>query len=165
MLLVRDFLFSVISDMIANVNWLAFEVGGNPAVGLVPIVAEFTPSEDLALGDLTFPTAGWFDNLVIVCESETQIDVVNGDNRPGIQLSEPVGGFTWRVTDPDATPITVFGFALVQVDVGGTPNLLMATGSLLEPVTLNFENQTIQSSSLVGFQTATTFDPQTSVIG
>jgi len=165
MLLVEAFLTSIPAQMVADTDWLAHVTAGDTDVGLALITGTFTPSTDLAIGDLTFAAAGTFDKpTTILCASETQSVIVDTDGNPGIMLDEPAGGFTWRTDDAGLIPVTVYGVALVRASAG-VPTVLYATAILASPIELNIVGQTIQVSSKIGFFVDPLFVATIDVIG
>jgi hypothetical protein len=150
--------------MIADTDWLAHVAAGDTDIGLALIIAPFTPSEALTLGDLTFTDpAAILPARVILAQTETQVAVVNANGRPGIRITEPLGGFTWQVDDITTGPWEVYGVALV-VAGGDIPTKLMASATFPAPIPLTMAGQTIQVSSLLGFFEGTIFEFQTDVI-
>lgn len=163
MLLTSSTLERIIDAMLVDPLFLN-SPGSDPSdIGLVPIVAPFAPSVNLVVSDLTYPALGVFDQRTIMCGSVVQRRIVNTAGEQGIQLQEPVGGFTWTTADLAAGPVTVYGFAVTRI-VNSAAVALFATGMLITPVTLTLLLQTIQASSILGFFGVETMGVTTDVL-
>lgn len=151
MLLISAWVDAIIDAILADTDWLAHETAAVSDVGLVPVIAAFTPSPSLALGGLVFPASSVFlDGRVKKMGDPTAQRVISATGRPGIKMVEPIGGFTWTVDNLDDGPVTVYGFALVRAP-GDTPSALYATAVLPIPQTFNSIGLTLQASSILGY--------------
>jgi len=103
------------------------------------VMAPFTPSEDLALGDLTLATFdGSTAKTVALGAQQVGIDPTTGEQR--ITVPDVVGGWRWETTGTTNLPQTIYGFVLY--DSTG-PGPLIASETLPSPVTLTEVGQEI----------------------
>lgn len=103
------------------------------------IMAVFTPSENLVVGDLTFadftgsaPIAGATGAQLVGIDPSTLAQV--------IQIKPPVGGYRWETTDAVGLPQTIYGFALIN-DAG---DALFAVQQFTTPITLQDAGQFVE---------------------
>ena len=107
------------------------------------IVEEFTPDENLVIGDLTL--ASFNGSTPKVAGTGTQ--AVGTDPATGqqiITILEPAGGWRWECGADPAEPQTVYGFCLMN-NAGDT---LYATQLLDNPVTISEAGQEINLGSV-----------------
>jgi hypothetical protein len=98
---------------------------------IATIVAPFTPSETLVIGDLTL---GSTNGLVpIACAAGAQEVAIDPVSQAQIitMLAGAAPGFRWVTSGSFAGPITVYGFALVTAGSAA----LLGTQALAAPVT------------------------------
>jgi len=138
------------NDAIANliagdVTWLA----ALSANMLYLVVAPFTPSPALVVGDVDIPDTPFSGgNPIAITPGTQQVvrDMTSGAQ--GIYLLEPDGGIRWVCTDPPSSPVVVYGVAMTTND----KSLLIATDLLLEgPVTIQFAGDYIELTARFGF--------------
>lgn len=109
---------------------------------LALVMEPFTPSEDLAIGDLTLATFDGSTPIAVgVGTQPTGFDPSNKDLL--IDLKPPVTGFRWETTGVTNLPQTIYGVALIN-DAG---DLLLATERFPVAITLNAINQRIDAGA------------------
>lgn len=95
------------------------------------ISADFTPTENLVIGDLTIAAADGLDPIVGVAGTQlTGIDPVTGEQI--VTIKEPAGGWRWALTGPKTPAVVVYGFALTTTAQGA----LLGTQKLDVPVSM-----------------------------
>lgn len=123
----------------ADTTTLANAVG--PKVGV--IVADFTPSIDRVMADLTISAAASLAPIAVVFGVQNEsIDPVTGELI--VELRAPAGGFRWETTGGFVGPVTVYGFAVGN----NAMTNLYATEKLAAPVTLLVDNQSVNAPPL-----------------
>lgn len=107
------------------------------------IIAPFTPSEDLVVGDLTFAD---FDGSTALeqalGDAQVGIDPLTGQQR--ITITEPAGGWRWITTGVTNLPQTVYGAALLTAASAA----LIGVEELPEPIGLTEVGQEINLGTL-----------------
>lgn len=79
------------------------------------VINNFTPSQDLVIGDLTLATfTGSAPKAAGTGTQTVYTDPISGERV--IQVKEPVGGWTWVCTATPGTPETVYGVILTNDD-------------------------------------------------
>lgn len=107
------------------------------------ISAPFTPSEDLAVGDLTF--ADFDGSTAIACPlEEAQVGIDPNTGQQVLTVYEPAGGWRFEVTGLTNLPQTIYGFALLTAASAA----LIAVATLAEPVDLTAVGQEINLDKL-----------------
>lgn len=149
MLLVGDFLNSVINNMLADTNYLKANTAGSSDLVIRPIVQPFTPVSSLALGDLVYADGTQFDTPVVSLGDDDQNFVRNPGGDPGVDLVEPVGGFTFITPEPLADSFSVYGFALIKQDAGEDEELMAV--AIIAARFFSAPLLAIQFSSLLGY--------------
>jgi hypothetical protein len=116
------------------------------------IKANFAPTENLVIGDLTL--ADFTGSTPLACGLGTQpagVDPITGDQV--IDLKDPVGGWRWETTNTANLPQTIYGYALatdslvalLAVQLLPTPITLQAAG---EAINLGVADMTIVQSPI-----------------
>jgi len=135
MQMTRFFRASLASLLAAQASGLAPAADPN-AISL--IMADFTPTEDLVIGDLTFATfTGSTPIDGFVGAQEYWIDPATDEYM--ITLIEPANGWRFEVQDTANLPQTIYGFALHN----GAKNVLLGVHHFDEPITLTMALQAI----------------------
>lgn len=117
------------------------------------IIAPFSPTEDLVIGDLTLATAGGLAAVAGATGAQTVgIDPVTLEQR--IQIKPPAGGYKWISSGGGPYPIAVYGYALIDnaaatllgVQTFNPPINVSDDGQLIEadPVNITFVAQPMQ---------------------
>jgi len=128
MQMVKFFRASLASLLAAQASGLAPAADPN-AISL--IMADFTPTEDLAIGDLTFATfTGSTPIDGVIGAQEYWIDPSTGEYM--ITLIEPANGWRWEVQDAVNLPQTIYGYALHN----GLKTALLGVHHFDTPITL-----------------------------
>jgi len=112
------------------------------ALKIALIMAEFTPTEDLAFADITL--ADFTGSTPLAFGTGTQQagnDPDTGDQR--VTMKDPAGGLRWETTALTNLPQTIYGFALL--DNAGT--VLLATELLPVPLALTEVGQEVTIGS------------------
>lgn len=102
------------------------------------IKADFTPSEDLVVGDLTLadftgstPIEGATGAQQVGIDPATQDQVIT--------IIEPVGGYRWESTNTANLPQTIYGYCLLSNDLA----TLLAVEKLPTPLAIQASGQFI----------------------
>lgn len=108
------------------------------------VMADWTPSELTALGDLTFAT---FDGATpLIAGVGTQAEGLNPNTSDAvITIKVPAGGWRWETTGVTNLPQTIFGFALVDNGIA----VLLASAKLPDPIVLTAVNQVINLENVL----------------
>lgn len=123
----------------ADTNYLANATAMK--VGL--ITANFTPTIDTVIGDLTISVAAGLVALAGVAGAQLEsVDPVTGELI--VEVKAPAGGFRWETPGGFTGPVTVYGFALGN----GAMTALIGTHKLATPIVLNNANQAITAPAL-----------------
>lgn len=129
----------VASLLNADTTWLANAAPNK--VGL--IVADFTPSIDQVLADLTISADTGLVPIAGVAGAQTvSKDPVTGEDV--ITIKPPAGGFLWETPGGFTGPVTVYGFAFFD----GAATTLLGTHKLDTPIVLNGGDQIVQAPAL-----------------
>jgi len=135
MQMVRFFRASLASLLAAQASGLAPAADPN-AISL--IMADFTPTEELVIGDLTFATfTGSTPIDGTIGAQEYWIDPMTDEYM--ITLIEPANGWRWEVVDAVNLPQTIYGYALHN----GPKTVLLGVHHFDEPITLTAALQAI----------------------
>jgi len=102
------------------------------------VMADFVPSEDTVLADLTFAT---FDGSTPISVGlGTQPEALDpATNDAMIDFIPPVTGFRWETTGTTNLPQTIYGFALTNL----AGDALLACERFATPVELDAINQRV----------------------
>lgn len=113
------------------------------AMKVALIIAPFTPSIDREVTDLTLASASPLAPVAAVAGTqEDSADPLTGELI--VEIKPPAGGFRWNTGTGFSGPVTVYGFALTN----GGLTALWGTESLLNPVILTGDNQSIEAPEL-----------------
>jgi len=163
MLLMQDFYASIQNLMLLDPDFLASESApGVSDLRIYAVTAPFTPTKNLSLGDITLPPTGLLADKSVLLGSSSQVLVTDAAGNLGIQLTEPLGGFTFFLADPDLGPADIYGFVLGPGDADA-PDSLMAAATIT-PTRLSLLGQSIQVSAILGFLAGEIFQISTVVI-
>jgi hypothetical protein len=106
------------------------------------VVAPFTPSAGLLVGDLTYGAGNGLDPIVHPTGAPPWgIDPITGAFL--IDIAPPAGGWKWTLV-ATAPPVTVYGVAMVN----GTTMLLIGTMLLPQPVVMQTIHQILDVGSI-----------------
>jgi hypothetical protein len=96
------------------------------------VAADFTPSEGLVPGDLTFASFDGSTAKSPTVATDWQVGTDPATNEQLITAPEPAGGWRWEVTGVTNLPQSIYGFALLTAASAE----LLAVEKLAAPVTL-----------------------------
>jgi len=131
---VRALVNTLSSALAADTAFLA----NASAMKLAPIIANFTPSLDRVIGDLTLGSAEGLAPLAMTAGAQNEsTDPVTGELV--VEVKAPVGGARFELTGVSGAPYTVYGFALINNAVSA----LIGMYKLDTPVVMNAINQAI----------------------
>jgi hypothetical protein len=95
------------------------------------IAADFTPTENLVIGDLTLASGDGLDAIPGATGTQlVGIDPVTQEQI--VTIKEPAGGWHWQLTGPKTPAVTIYGFALTTEAAAA----LLATQKLDVPITV-----------------------------
>ena len=107
------------------------------------LMANFVPSESLAVGDVVLATFDGSTPILVGLGAQPEgLDPNTNDSI--ITLKPPVGGWRFETTGVTNLPQTIFGFVLLNKLL----DTLLASASLPAPITLTAVNQVIELSDV-----------------
>lgn len=107
------------------------------------IVAPFSPSENLVIGDLTLASFAGGDPIAGTAGTQGTGNIP-GTGQQRITMVEPAGGWHWKCTADPATPQTITGLALIN-NAGDT---LLGVQAINPTVTISFSGDEYDAGSI-----------------